>query len=199
MISKRSSRCKNWSFRVLKQLEKYNIQENNENPVASLSNAMFNDYKNRWYDEVNSERGVSTTGRNKLRTYKMFKNTYSVEAYVKTVMPKCYRSALAKFRCGVAPIRVETGRYERLPLGERLCPLCNDDIETELHIITSCHIYNDLRDQLYKRAREHSQNFDSFSNIQKMCFILSSDQCVRVTAKTCWEILKRRRNLLYNT
>ena len=26
MCSKRSNRCKNWSFRLLKQLEKYNIQ-----------------------------------------------------------------------------------------------------------------------------------------------------------------------------
>ena len=52
---------------------------------------------------------------------------------------------------------------------------------------------------MYTKAREHSENFDSLSDTLKMCFILSSDLCVKVTAKTCWEILKRRRNLLNNT
>ena len=39
MCNKRSHRCKNWSFRPLKQLEKYNIQENSDNSVVELSNA----------------------------------------------------------------------------------------------------------------------------------------------------------------
>lgn len=167
--------------------------------MVDLSNAMFNDYKSKWFVAINSERGASSTGMNKLRTYKLFKATYDVEAYVKMVLPKCHRSALAKFRCGVAPIRLETGRYERLPLGERLCPLCNVGIENELHVLTFCPVYNDFRDHMYTKAREHSENFDSFSDTMKMCFILSSDLCVKVTAKTCWEILKRGRNLLYST
>ena len=94
------------------------------------------------------------------------------------------------------PVRLETGWYERLPLGEHLCPLCISGIENEL---TSCLIYNDLRGQMYTKAREHSENFDSLSNTLKMCFILSRDLCVNVTAKTCWEILKLRHNLLYST
>ena len=49
-----------------------------------------------------------------LRTYKLFKNEFGTEKYVELFMPKTYRSALCKFRCGVSPIRIETGRYERL-------------------------------------------------------------------------------------
>ena len=130
--------------------------------MLDFSNAMFNDYKVRWLGGINSEQGVSYAGMNKLRTYKLFKDTYmyNIESYVKTVMPKCYRSALAKFRCGIAPIRIETGRYERLPIEECLCPLCNKCIENELHVLTSGPIYNDLRDQMYAKAREHSENFD---------------------------------------
>ena len=30
-------------------------------------------------------------------------------------MPLRHRSAFAKFRCGVAPLRIETGRYENKP------------------------------------------------------------------------------------
>ncbi len=37
---------------------------------------------------------------------------FSVEHYVRNIMSKKYRSAFAKFRSGVAPICIETGRYE---------------------------------------------------------------------------------------
>ena len=95
-----SNRYKNWKFRIFKQSEIYNIQENGDNSLLELQNAMFNAYENAW---INSDCGASTSSMNKLRTYKLFKGTYEVEAYVKTVMPRCHRSALAKFRCGVAP------------------------------------------------------------------------------------------------
>ena len=133
---------------------------------------------------------------NKLRTYKRFKDTYEVEAYVKTVMPRCqHRSTLANFRCGVAPIMVETGQYERLPLDERLCPICN--AEDEMYVLTVCPMYTDFRDELYTKARERSQEFNSFSCIENMCFVLSDGSLAKFTAKTCFDILKRRRNLLY--
>jgi hypothetical protein len=44
----------------------------------------------------------------------LFKNELGTEKYVELFMPKKYRSALYKFRYGVAPIRIETRRYERL-------------------------------------------------------------------------------------
>ena len=63
------------------------------------------------------------------------------------------RSALAKFLCRVAPIRVETGRYERLPFAECIRSLCNGGIENELHVLTSCPMYNALRANIHKGYR----------------------------------------------
>jgi hypothetical protein len=74
-----------------------------------------------WFEDINRKEAVRGSGGNKLRTYSTVKNQYHVEAYVKNIMPYPYRSALAKFRCGVAPIRIETGRYRRLAVHERLC------------------------------------------------------------------------------
>jgi hypothetical protein len=45
------------------------------------------------------------------------------------------RSAFAKFRCGVAPLRIETGRYENKNVNERVCFICHDQIEDEKHVI----------------------------------------------------------------
>ena len=39
---------------------------------------------------------------------------YSVENCCKMILPGRHRAAFSKFRCGVAPIRIETGLYEGL-------------------------------------------------------------------------------------
>ena len=58
---------------------------------------------------------------------------------------KKYRSAYAKFRCGVAPIKIETGRYgaNRVPPEECLCMECSR-IEDEFHVIMQCPLYDDV-------------------------------------------------------
>ena len=43
--------------------------------------------------------------------------------FVSEISNRNHRSVLAKFCLGVAPIRLETGRYEYLLETERLCPL----------------------------------------------------------------------------
>ena len=63
-----------------------------------------------WHVSVNRDSGRPGVGRNKLRTYKTFKSAYETEEYGKLLMPLCHRAAYAKFRCGVAPIRIETGQ-----------------------------------------------------------------------------------------
>ena len=111
MCNKRGYRCKNWSYRLLKQLEKFNIQENSDNS-ADFSNAMLLDYKAKWVDAINSERGASSTGNNKLRTYKLFKETYHVEAYVKIVMPKSWLSFVAVLlQLGWKPVDMRDYRW----------------------------------------------------------------------------------------
>jgi hypothetical protein len=69
---------------------------------------MFNKYKTDWCTRMDS------CGRgSKLRTYKLFKFSYCTEQYLLQNIPIRYRSALAKFRSGVAQLKIETGRYER--------------------------------------------------------------------------------------
>ena len=56
---------------------------------------------------------------------------------------KHHRIALAKFRCSVALILLETGRYEDLPLEESKCS-ASDSAETEHHVAYECPVYDDL-------------------------------------------------------
>ena len=103
---------------------------------------------------------------------------------------------MAKFRCGVAPIKIETGRYENLSINERKCFAC-DAVESECHVICECPIYEDLRNTLFAKARNVLQNFDTLSNFDKMCMLLSNCDIVKLTAKILCDILNRRRSFLY--
>jgi hypothetical protein len=67
---------------------------------------------------LNNVTGPSGSGGNKLRTYRLFKTEYETELYCTLIMPPCHRTAFSKFRCAVALLRIETGRYEGLDVLE---------------------------------------------------------------------------------
>ena len=95
-------------------------------------------------------------GGNKLRTYRKIKQQYTTQPYVNIIIAKKHRSAYAKFRCGVAPIKIETCRYglNRLPIEQRVYEECQV-VEDECHVIMHCTLYTDIRDQLFLEICEN--------------------------------------------
>ena len=108
------------SFRhELSQLQLTQWTENNSAPIA-VRGKMF--------------------GGNKLRTYRSIKNEFITEPYLSIVVHKNIdQHNYAKFRCGVAPLKIKTGRYgvNRVPVEERLCEACNS-VEDEFHVLMKC-------------------------------------------------------------
>lgn len=136
------SKCKNWFYVVCKRF--FDLQLNNN---LSLHQAMDKSstralriavnewiFKTSWHESVHSPIGPSGRGSNKLRTYALFKTDFEANIYCRKPLPHRQRAAFAKFRCGVAPLRIETGRFENKPLQERKCPFC-DIVETESHVL----------------------------------------------------------------
>ena len=53
---------------------------------------------------------------------------------MQSFIPKSHRSVLAKLRCGVLPLRIESGRFVNLPKESRIYELCTlDEVENEKH------------------------------------------------------------------
>ena len=73
-----------------------------------------------WKEKLNATSAIrgNVQGGNKLRIFSQFKHEYGTEPCVTIITRKCYRSAYAKFRCGVAIIIIETCRYDlnRVPV-----------------------------------------------------------------------------------
>ena len=125
----------------------------------TVKDKVFNGYKEKWEEDLARNNGLRESGGNKLRTYRLFKQDYKVEPYISYIRPKLQRSAFAKFRCGVAPLRIETGRYERLDMDDRICPFCIIGVQTEDHVLLTCTLYNDLREKLFATISSHMPDF----------------------------------------
>ena len=78
----------------------------------------------------------------KLQTYMKWKECPVPELYMTNKLPKYHCSLITKLALGVLPIRIETGRYEKLPLKDKICLSCKGNtIETEEHFLFHCPLY----------------------------------------------------------
>ena len=71
------------------------------------------------------------------------------ELYIANKLPKYHHSLITKLALGVLLIRIEMGRYEKLPFKDRICPSCKGNtIETEEHFLFHCPLYASQREQI---------------------------------------------------
>ena len=195
---------RNWNFKIKDKFKECDILEsyvlNNDTSNFSfikntICDKIFNAYMSKWHTDLNRTTALRGNGLNKLRVYRQFKHSFNTEQYMLINMPISARSAYAKFRCGVAPIRVETGRYEHLPLESRTCVCCPTEVENEEHVLLVCPLYDDIRDNLFRKLNYF--NFQNSSNHDKLSVILGAIDNIDLCAKTCKDILDRRRRFLY--
>ena len=102
----------------------------------------------KWRAEVTAD--TSSRGRwargNKLRTYALFKERVELEPYLWRIHDASQRRLIARLRMGVAPLRIELGRYEvtaqggrGLPVEARVCQACRCGcVEDEAHFVVEC-------------------------------------------------------------
>ena len=105
-------------------------------------------------------------------------------------MPKAHGSAFAKFRMGVAPLRIEMSRYESLNETERICPFYREHTEDEFHILFHCSLYNDIRTELFRRAQLCDSNFSYLIETEKFKILFSNPNMIRSCAKACFLIFQ---------
>lgn len=192
---------KNWCYKVKDKLRECNFGNFinidcvlSKRSIVNLEDIIFDRYKSEWNDRI-----LTLDASKKLRTYKLFKNIYKTEKYLMNNINYRYRSAFAKFRCGVTPLRIETGRYEGKNIEERKCFYCNSSsIEDEKHVLLYCPLYADLRVKLFQEINNYNVEFSSLSDDQKFIYLFKADDCFYNVAKTCCNILSRRNTFLFS-
>ena len=132
----------------------------------------------------------------KLRTYVTFKTEYCCENYVKLNLDKTERSFLAQLRCGILPLRIETGRFVGQKPEERVCLVCSSNsIENETHFLLKCNLYSNERQLLFRNVSIKHNQFHTFSEIDKLKMLVCEES--RLCASFISTAFKKRRSMLY--
>lgn len=110
-------------------------------------------------------------------------------------MPKYLRSTLAQFRCGIIPIRIETGRFQGEPIEERICVFCsNRSVEDEFHFLLHCSLYNDYRKKkLFENIGFNQSEEISDDELLRLLIV----NYPRQVAKYLYSSIKRRQSIVF--
>ena len=111
----------------------------------------------------------------KLEFYNSFKTDYKLEPFIYNVKDRKFRSVLAKLRCGILPLCIETGRWKNIPRNERLCKLCNNTIENEIHFVFFCDKLKNIRDPFFTTLCNQNNDFMDMEVVTKLKILMSKN------------------------
>ena len=75
---------------------------------------------------------------------------------------------MAKFRCGILQLHIETGLFNQTKLKDRTCMICKDgNTEDEFHFLCICSGYSDERKIMYLSPQNKIENFQTLSDEEK--------------------------------
>ena len=76
---------------------------------------------------------------------------------------------------GLCGGQIEKGRYCGTKVEDRICNLCKNGIEDEVHFLFTCPALNKYRDPYIKYIDEKHKNFSVLSDENKLIWLLSSE------------------------
>ena len=84
----------------------------------------------------------------KLRTYSMIKTKIGMEEYLTNIYNITDRISMSKFRLSNHRLMIEVGRHKKIDRQYRKCPFCLNEVEDEIHFLTTCPVYSTCRNSL---------------------------------------------------
>ena len=86
------------------------------------------------------------------------------------------------------------GRHRKLQVNERLCPKCNE-IEDEIHFISSCTLFDTVRKKFIQEITEIDQTFSNLDDEEFFIKLMTNNNCpipgkLLPFIRACFEIRK---------
>ena len=131
----------------------------------------------------------------KLKLYSHLKTDIGVEKYLFNLPNFKHRQALTKLRLSSHRLQIEIDRHtsgdNRIPQEDRICPLCHNGVEDEVHFLLKCPIYKNIRKHIHGQLLD-SPSLPDFE--QAVHLLLQSD--LRMLAKFVYEAFTTRENAI---
>ena len=218
-MTSRSSDC--WLSRVDKIQKLLNIPDrpnfvrvqgqNSKKYVQSKFDKFWSDNLNSWgYNRGNPDQ----TDHNKLRTYRLFKSSFTKEPYIDLVRNRNQRAFLTRLRVGSHLLNIERGRWTRpvTPVEHRICSYCapsssastsprsrptTSSIDDEYHFLMNCSRFKDVRDSGFQDISLILPNFANLSTMNQFRTLLcpTKAKAVKIVNNLIKEMFKLREKI----
>lgn len=80
---------------------------------------------------------------------------------------------------------------------QRVCPICKNGVENEIHVLFYCPLYEHIRIDMVNKANNMNSNFKDVTDQDKLNYVLSSEHMLKTSSKICYMILQARTDFLY--
>ena len=125
----------------------------------------------RFYlDQINEFKPSSNDNlnHNKLRMYATLKGSFKREPYIDLVQSRNQRSWLSRLRCSAHHLEIEKGRWNKIPVNDRVCTLCQSgEIGDEYHFAMKCPVFNVKRNCFIGKMNSIIPGFNSLNSIDQ--------------------------------
>ena len=115
---------------------------------------MIDQYFQDWHSAIQ--------GTSKLCLYRTIKLSYGLDIYTSVLNIRKFRHFYCSFKIGSLNLQIQSGRYNNVPREQRLCKLCNLEVEDEYHFLLKCPVYNDLRARYFPAKYITNPNHHKF-------------------------------------
>ena len=142
---------KTWDSTVCFLLYKYGFNHVWENQGVGDEKTFLKEFKNRLITEYKPEWSDSIATNERYLMYNTFKSSLTMSLFLQDLKHIKARNCLLRIRLGVSQLRSHRLRFARNAEADLACPFCNHEIESEIHFILSCPMYNELSDKYIPR------------------------------------------------
>ena len=178
-----------WNQTICTSLSEHGMQYRITEHSSDTGDAYIGKAKDIYHQEAF---GQINTPESKLRTYALIKTTIGRESYLTDIKNTKQRQKLTKFRLSNHRLMIESGRHMKLPKNERMCPVCSEGIEDEVHFLVNCNFYEEIRKPLLDMCVELKPNFDFYSDEEKFVFIMTTPHLMGSVSKFIYSAFNER-------
>ncbi len=118
---------------------------------------------------------------------------FKLQYYLKDITVMKFRTAFARLKVSSHRLAIESGRWNRTPVNNRICEVCAR-LEDEYHFILECVMYADIRIKYIRRYYRHRPNMAKFTELIKS----ENSEIVRNLGMYIFKAFEIRNNNLYN-
>ena len=82
---------------------------------------------------------------------------------------------LCKFRVSAHKLEIEVGRYKNIEVNGRICAICKNGIEDEIHFLLQCPKYTSERIKFLSSLEKNAPSIKKLNDTSMFIWIMSSE------------------------